>query len=550
MSTPAPQPALGWRRRLLRELRLGLGLLLGLGFLLHPSWVRFGYPHGADWDTYLGSAAHLWLDPELYRYNEWRQPMYPWLVGLLGTGSSYVLAAQYLALVSSVGTVLGATVMGRALAGPWAAGLAALSTAFLTVVVDGSWWVNPYPLVGSLTAVSLALAACCARWPRLGLALLAGVLAGLCWAADPRGLPVAAAVPLLVLLPPVVARRRALLVGLALLGIAGGKGLDYGLREHYQLELRPLRSQLSLQRQESWGPNAPRDDLTVNEERACSQGADARLGLTALAGPCAVQRRALNLKVLRQREHLPPVWPAVALLLLCLVPASWGRRSTLAAALVFLPSTAALFVGISWVPYVDRYLLPSAALLGALGPVALVLLGSLVARRWARWRWLGGLGLLMSTLWVFLVWPGVHPGDLLHPLDHMARRETEKPAPVDARQALAAWARSSIGPDDLVVDCAELHLAILLLPRRLPVWDAPPHHHMCHVRMKDPPPAPDGELWLLTVHQRGRKPDPRLKSPDWVRARGWEERPLELDIPPDTHAATIAGWLRRWRWPE
>ena len=64
-----------------------------------------------------------------------------------------------------------------------------------------------------------------------------------------------------------------------------------------------------------------------------------------------------------------------------------------------------------------------------------------------------------------------------------------------------------------------------------------------------PPPDVDGDPWLLTVHQRGREPDPRLKIPDWVRARGWEEQPLELTIEPETHAATIAGWLWRWRRP-
>ncbi len=533
-----------------RELPLILGLLLGLGFLLHPGWVRFGYPHGADWDTYLASAASLWLDPTLYHYNEWRQPLYPWLVGLLGGGGSYVLAAQWLALGSSLATVLGAGLLARALAGPWAAGLAAVATAWLSVVVDGSWWVNPYPVVGALTALTLAAAVWCARWPGGLPALASGLLGGLCFAMDARGLPVAAAVPLLVASAPLRWRPRALLVGLAVAGIAMGVGLDRGLQARYGLDLRSMRSQLELQTQEGRGPGAPPIGAAEPEAEVCVREPGSGGGLGLLVGPCARHRLGANLRVLRADDHLPPVLPAAGLLLLVLLPGGWGRRSSLASGLVFWPSTLALLLGMALVPYTDRYLLPSAALLGCLGPVALVRVGEWSARRWIERRWLTAAGPSAAAVWVVLVFPGLHPVDMVRPVEHIARRPAELPAPLDARQVLADWAVEHIGPDDLLLDCAELHLAILLLPRRLPIWDAPPHDHMCHLRMKDPPADVEGELWLLTVHQRGREPDPRLMRQDWVRARGWEEHPLDLDLPPDTHAARIAGWLKRWRWPD
>jgi hypothetical protein len=547
---PTLRDSAGWRARLIRELPLILGLLLGLGFLLHPGFVRFGYPHGADWDTYLASAAHLWLDPELFRYNEWRQPLYPWLVGLLGGGGSYVLVAQWLALGSSLGTVLGSGLLARALAGPWAAGLAAVATAWIGVVVDGSWWVNPYPLVGALTALALAAAVWCARWPGGLPALLAGSLGGLCIAMDPRGLSVALAVPLLVALAPLRWRPRFLLVALATAGIALGLGLDRGLQAQYGLELRSVHSQLELQSQEGRGPGARRVEVASTERELCSREPGREGGKRLLAGPCARQRLGLNLRTLREDSHLPPLVPLAGLLLLCLLPGSWGRRSSLATGLVFWPSALALLLGMALVPYTDRYLLPAAALLGCLGPVALVRAGGLLARRWPAWPRLVVTGPALAALWVLFVFPGIQPGDLVDPTGHIARRPTEQPAPVDARSALAEWAVQQVGPDDLLLDCAELHLSILLLPRELPVWDAPPHDHMCHVRMKAPPSDVDGTLWLLTVHQRGRRPDPSLKSPAWVEARGWQEQPLELDIPEGTHAATIASRLRRWRWPD
>ena len=538
---------MGWRARLWRELPLIIGLLLALGFLLHPGWVRFGYPHGADWDSYLGSAAHMWIDPTAFRYNEWRQPLYPWLVGLLGAGGSYVLAGQILALVSSVGTVLGAGLMARALAAPWVAGLAAVSTALLSVVVDGSWWVNPYPLVGALTALALAAAATCARWPRVSLAVVTGVLGGLCLAVDPRGMPIAVAVPLLCALGPGVVQRRGLLAALAVVGIAGGWGLDHGLQAAYGLEMRAMQSQLSLQHNESRGPDAPMDGATVDEARACAETAKLDLGFSALTSDCARQRLALNQRNLRDRSHLPPALPAVLLLGLCMIPAGWGRRSSLVLALVYLPSVAALLLGMAWVPYVDRYLLPSAALLGCLGPVALARFGGLLVRLRPARRWLVFVGPGLAVMWVAWVFPGAHPSVLLDPVQHIVRRKGELPAPVDARQYLADWAVATLGPDDLLLDCAELHLEILLLPRSLPLWDAPPHDKLCRERMKSPPSV-DGELYLISVHQRGWKVDPRLPKPESIAARGWEELPLDIEIDPDTHAGRRASWLRRWHW--
>ena len=450
---------------------------------------------------------------------------------------------------STAGTVCGGGLLGRALAGAWAGGLAAVSTAFLTVVVDGSLWVNPYPLVGALTALALALSACCARWPRVALAMGAGLVAGLCWAVDPRGLPVAVAAPLLVALAPMGWRRRGLFVALALAGLVAGKGLDHGLQAHFELDLRPLASQLSLQSAETRGPDAPIDGATLSELEACRTSRTTGLGLHRLLDDCASQRRELNLQGLRDRDHLPPVAPALALLALCMVPGRWGRRSSLASALVYLPSAAVLVVGLSWVPYVDRYLLPGAALLGTLAPVALVRLGGLVAWRWPGLRWSVLPGPLAAAAWVVLVWPGVNPGDLLSPLDHMDRRDTEQPTALDARQALADWAVEAIGPDDLLLDCSEIRLKTLLLPSSIPVWDAPPHDALCRKAMKEPRRI-DGALWLLTVHQRGRQPDPRLEPPDRVAEFGWVEVPLDLDLEPGTHAARRASWLRRWRWPE
>jgi len=463
---------------------------------------------------------------------------------LLGGGGSYVLAGQILALVGGLGTVLGAGVLGRALATPWAGGLAAIGTALLAVVVDGTWWVNPYPLVGALTALALAAGAWCARWPGWTPAVLAGLLGGLCLAMDPRGLPVAVALPLLAVLAPQRWPRRALLAAVVLAGLGSGWALDRGLQAQHGLALKPMETQLRLQHSEGRGPTMSKAAFARAEAEACADTMSQDLSIGALLGDCAQARRSLSTRTLGRSGHLPPVLPGLGLLALGLLPLAWGRRRGVVVGLVFLPSLGALLLGMSWVPYVDRYLLPSAALLGCLGPVGLVASGALIARRWPR---LWALGPTVAALWVLLVFPGWHPGDVLEPVDHIRRRSAELPEPLDPRAQLADWAVRTVGPDDLLIDCAELHLRILALPRDLPLWDAPPHDRLCRERIKSPPPV-DGALYLVTVHQRGREPDPRLMAPEDVRARGWTELPLELVLDPDSHAARRASWLKRWRY--
>ncbi len=543
-ASPAPRPSP--RALLLRELPLILGLLAGLWLLLHPAMLRFGYPHGADWANYLECAGHLHLDPELFPYNEWRKPLYPWLVGLLGQLGSYVAAAQWLALGGALCTVLGAGLLARVLAGSWAGGLAALSAGAMSVVVDGSWWVNPYPLVGGVTAVALAAGAWTARWPHPVTALLAGLAGGLAWALDGRGVVVAAAVPLLAALAPLAPRRRALLVGLALLGLAVAPSADRGLVALHDLPQRSLSSQLEMQHSLPRGPYAKSDPAVAAEARACKHSRGPADGLASLWDECAQQRRAVSVRLLRRFGHIPPVLPALGALLLVLLPAGWGRRSSLVAAAVFLPTVAVTALAMSWVPYVERYILPSAVLLACLGPVALLGLVAVLGRRWPG-RWVAVTGPLLGLACLLLVFPRMQPGDLLSPLDSIARRKGESPDQVDPRELLAGWARDELGPDDLLLDCSELRLDVLFLPAELSIQDGPPQGPWCREQIAAPPEV-QGELWLLTRHHRGGVRDSSLPDARWVESRGWREEVLGRDLDPLADGDPRSGPVRRWRW--
>ncbi len=539
-------PPLGLRGRILHELPLILALFVAALFLLHPAFLRFGYPHGADWDTYLNSTAHLWLDADQYRYNEWRLPLYPWLVGLLGQHASYVGAGQVLALFGTLCTVLGAGLSGRALAGPWVAALAVVSTAWLGVVVDGSWWVNPYPFLAGVTALAVAAGLWSARWGGTVPVALAGLAGGLLLALDLRGLAVAAALPFLAALAPGTLRRRALLVGIVVAGLGLGKAADLGLQAHYGLQLRPMSSQLWMQQTQLVGIGLAVPHDAIPEPEECRRLA---LGPGDLAHSCAAHRRQVNIRGLLRQQVLPRPVLLVGLLALALLPARWGRRSSVAAAAVLLPSAAAVLLGLSLVPYTDRYLLPVAGLLGLLAPLAFSRVGCLVTRwerlgRSARWG-----GVVLGAAFVAFVWPGLAPSDLWDPMGHVVRRGAERAERGDPREAYLRWALATLGNDDMLLDCAELRLRPRLLPRSIPLWDAPPHDSWCHRRIEQPPDA-SGELWLLTLHRRDGQEDPRLPTVDGVATAGWEEVPFELDAEPGSHAAKRAAGIRRWRWPK
>ncbi len=538
--TPAPPSS-----TVRREAPFWSGILLGAGFLLHPCLPRFVQPIGADWDTYLTNAAHLWIDPEAFPYLAWRPPLYPLLVGGLGEVlGSYVLAGEILSLVAAVLTVGAAACLARTLAGSWAGGLAAVATAGMPLVVDGSFQVGPYLLLGAAAGVALAAGAACARRPRWGAAILVGLGGGFAWALDGRGMAAALGGLLLVLLGPARARRKAGLVALAACGIVLFLAVDQGARAHWDLQIVPLAAQVDMKRWQVTGPGAPKAAGTLDDLPACREQAR-RLGPAALLDDCARSRRAQNLAILDKGRALPPLGLLLAVVALALLPGRRGLRGSAASAVVFLPPLALTALAISWVPFAERYLLPWAACLGAVGSVALLRLGATVApggRMGAVVRVASGA---LAAAWALLAWPGLRPWHAWDPADHLEAREV--PRAGDVREVLARWAEASLRPDDLLMDCGSLGIVSRLLPTSLPLREAPPHSDTCR-RALDWPAAPGGgDLWLLTRHlppEEGARDPP---DPETIRGLGWEEVPVATDLPEGSWPWTLAQQVRRWR---
>lgn len=539
------------RERLTRELPLLLGVLLALGFLLHPGFDRFGFPEGSDWDSYLASAAHLLLDAKQFAYNPWRQPLYPLLVGGLGSAlGAWALAGQLVALLSCLAMVVAAGLLGRALHGPWVGGLAALSTCLNPVLVDASFWVNPYPVVGACCGLAVALAACCARWPRVGLAVGVSVLAGAAWAFDPRTLLISLALPILVALAPARSSRRALLAGLVVAGLGLGWGANKALVGHYELELRSVQSQLSEQHDFAGRPGhtgAHQLPLTGQLD-ACGVAERGPIGPGTLVGRCAQQLRRKNLGELWDRGYLPPGLLSLAFLLSLVSPWPRGRRGVVASVLVFGPPVVALLSGVSLVQYADRYLLPFATCLGVLAPLALARLAAVAARVGAPRRWARGVSAVVAVLCVVAVWPGVALEDLRAPQRIPGRPVRDVPLDQDVRLVILAVLDESMASEDLLLDCSDQWIAQALLPRRIQVRAEPPHGPQCE-RWVRRPPAVSGIPWLLVATPpHGRKARSRI-TPDLLLASGWERVPLPVEPDPGSHAERMVEHLHLWRQP-
>ncbi len=517
------------------ELPFLLGLLAACLLLLRPGVLFFGDPCGSDWATYIENAAALWHPdwPDL-GFQDWRKPLHAFGVGLLGESLGYVRGAQWLTLGSTVALVLGAGLLARALGGRGSGVAAALMVALLPSLEQSGRWVNVYPLLAGICALGLGVAALCLRWPRWPVAGATGLLAGLCWAVDLRG----GLVGLLVLIVVVLAawtlrarpRRSLGLLVAAALGVALGWGLDGGLQAKLGQSTRALVEQVEVQARVSLGPRLP------PEVQAACEGVGED-GLVPRPG-CARKLLPHNQAELEGMGALPP-WSWWLLLLPALLPASWGRRSSLGALLLLGGPLAAMLLGMSLVHYPERYVLPQLAPLVVLLPLGLQRLGDAWAARLGRGRPLVLVGAAVLAT-VSFVWPGLPPWTRA-PVDHCRADGVRVEGLAESRQAVLAWTRAGMSPGDLLLDCSGSAFALRLLPQRAAIRDAPPNSATCELWLREPPSA-EGSVWLVGLLGEG---DPRLPPTLLTQERALREgwRPITVQGL-ETDAVGLTLWRR------
>ncbi len=489
-----------------------LGLLLGLAVFWRHGWafVLDGALEGYHWDDYLEAGWMIVHRIDL-GYPTFRQPLYGSLVGHVGEWmGSYANAGILLSSGAAVMLLLGAAAGGRALGGPWAGGIAAFLVPTVQVTLSAPRWSNLYAVLAGTSGLSLGLAALVARWPHPLTALLAGILGGVAWGVDSRGLAMVPAAALLVGLGAL--RSQSKLRGLLLLACF----------------LLPLKlGPLSQDRLQIPGVGRPQPVQQLRFQRrvflrwATMGHADQRMHLAcrgqdeqALPSPatlrsdCAQAMAEFNFGTSIPRQLPLPVGWTLMGAGLCLLP---RRRRGLADSLpplLLLGGGLAPLIAFSWwIPYPDRYLVQFAVPLCLLAPVGSARLLSWVGPKRAQ-PWVMALG--MSALGAF-AWIA-DPTQRLKPT-------TEEESPWEKLRAEVGDAVATrMDPDDGLLDCANLHTGSRWLPR---VTSQPPmmalDDRRCIAWIQDPPRS--GTAWLLlSSRQPLRNAD---GSPFQTLPEGW-----------------------------
>lgn len=493
-----------------------VGILTGCALV----WQRttpyrlMDFPTGSDWHQYL-SAAWLVHEPQyLYAYPDWRQPLYPWLFGLLAQSSSWLDSSVLISHTSTFLLVISSGLIGWVLAGPWAGGLAALALPSISAVITGAHWMNHYPLLAAATGLSLAASAAWGRFGGWRWALMSGLLAGIAVALDTRGTAVLPAAGLALLLNLKGPGKGQVVAGILLFLLAYGVPISSHRVLAPSLKVLALSRQLMVQR-----------SLTLNELRlgpyppevksACTNvpRAEDDSPLHNLRSPCARVLLEDNTRRLVGQKVLPPLWLFLFLPLL-LLPASLGWRSVVMAVGVYGGPLASAILGATWVFYWDRYALQLMPPLAALVPVALYRVTNTVGAKIGRPRveWLAVL-LAAGLLWK--VWPASGGRGTW-----FSNHDTPDPRLV----SLYNWVKPQVQHTDQLYDCTGQGLETLWLPRLLhaePLNFAGIDVESCTQYTMTPPPG-EGARWLLTgTFFRIQNLDPQVFG--WERVAAFEE---------------------------
>jgi len=180
----------------------------------------------------------------------------------------------------------------------------------------------------------------------------------------------------------------------------------------------------------------------------------------------------------------------------------------------------ALYMGMGWVTYFDRYVLPFAVVIAAMLPVASARLAALLPFKALRAPVGGGLALGA----VLMLWPGMNARSLDAP-------ETVRSSEYHAG-AFADWATSALGSADGVIDCAGLAVDSLLLPDRIDYVRFPPGDPEC-VSLIKAPTQRAGRTYLITMHRDlppHSRPDALPYGVTAIASEGWVEAVHDLDV--------------------
>jgi hypothetical protein len=515
---PSPPSRRVGTRILIREAPWLVAVAVSTG-LIWAAIPALDHPAGSNWPIYFQSAAYFW-DPTA-AYSEWRTPLFPLALATLGDAMGYVAAAHRIALLSVAALVLGAAGIARCVSGPVAGAVAALCVPMLQCAVEMGTWSNMYPMAAGTCALALAAGAATARWPTIGGAALAGLLAGLAWKLNHLGL---LAVPVVIGLGILGADRlqgwirRGLLLGAIGLGLGSAAGLNHWVVQHWRVPQAEMQVQVLQRRREELERIRDSRDQSFS---ACIDLEPKPLNLAELSSPCARQFFGMNWGTLRSEDCAPPPWTMLGLMALSLLPAGWaaGRREAWRSSLSMLVlvggPAAAFILGALWTAYAEKYMVVFVPLMAALLPVAGARLGTALGRLGGhpvRGRWLGlGLAVLVGVFH----WP--RPTGLYADAPRLSY-DWEAISGDAAR-----WAKANVGPEDLLLDCVPLRVDLAMLPTKIPQRYGVGTQEPCSGWILTPPEA-SGRIYMLTrTYPKLPHTDPQeIASSGWLLLRSFD----------------------------
>ncbi len=485
-----------------------LGVVGGWIGLWWRGYAFVPLPHFSsyDWMEYVPSAWMVAHGQDVGGYATWRNPLYPGMLGGLGEIIGYNEAGWVIASICMCLVVLGAGLGARAMAGPWAGMVAALTIPFINPWAEASRWATLYPVLTAATAMSLGAGAALVRWPRLHWALLAGGFAGLGLGVDFRGGALVLAVVFLLLLALQARSKRATLAIALIIAAAIGPVLNHALTIADQ---RGTDTAVSTQRALEVRLAVESGDEAL--VRACANGS-AEIGAFPTAAtflhPCGQAFLVDNLD--RFKDQAPfGVGLTLWLLPLVLLPGRRGRRDTFTALWVFGCAWGTMAVMGVWARLNVHHFVQFAAPIAMTVPVAvakaLALLGP-------KRRLLLPIAGLAGALWVATQgpWAGKPVAEISQGTEHRMLG------------LMVTKVSQLVRQEDVLLDCSGFGVEAALLPRRF--HDGVPHfgnslsHPRCKAWIHNPPPT-KGNAWLLTREEPGDTALPR----SWVQATEWRD---------------------------
>jgi len=136
-----------------KSLLLLVGVVIAMRFYSLGFQGPYSFPNGSDWSQYLMASEFIWRYAPDLNYPPWREPLYPYLLGLFSFGD-YLRSAMILSTTGWMLTFVGLWLFSI----QYGYGIALTSVFVLTLFPlfsESLHYMNPYPLIAGCCAMNL-----------------------------------------------------------------------------------------------------------------------------------------------------------------------------------------------------------------------------------------------------------------------------------------------------------------------------------------------------------------------------------------------------------